>query len=134
MDDFAIVELLVEYAHADGEVRSRLGSHRGGGTAFGRGGGAGDGVRGRHRALPRWAARHRARRLAFRDMCEGIALRRPIGAPQALPAAETLLAVDLFGRAFADAAAGDAAHPRSEERRVGKEGVSPGRTGGWRAQ
>src|SRR3546814_21088612 len=44
-------------------------------------------------------------------MCEGIALRRPIGAPQALPAAETILAVDMFGRDFADEAAGDAAHP-----------------------
>src|SRR3546814_8492634 len=44
LDDFAIAELLVEYAHADGEVRTRLGAHRGGGTAFGRGGGAGDGI------------------------------------------------------------------------------------------
>ena len=44
-------------------------------------------------------------------MREGVALRRPVGAPQALAAAETILALDMLGRDFGDEAAGDAAHP-----------------------
>ena len=44
-------------------------------------------------------------------MREGVALRRPVRTPQALPTAEAVLAVDMLGRDFGDDAAGDAAHP-----------------------
>src|SRR3546814_2188392 len=52
-------------------------------------------------------------------MGKGVALRRPIGAPQALPAAEAVFAVDMFGRDFGDEAAGEAAHPLAVDAAVG---------------
>ncbi len=61
--------------------------------------------------LPGRAASHRARGLALCDMREEVALRRPVGTPQALAATETVFVIDMLGRDFGDEAAGDAAHP-----------------------
>src|SRR3546814_11715262 len=59
---------------------------------------AGDGRGFRGGALPRRAAGRRAGGDACRDMGKGVAMRRPIGAPQALTAAEADFAADMFGR------------------------------------
>src|SRR3546814_12111166 len=52
-------------------------------------------------------------------MGEGVALRRPIGAPQTRAAAEAGFAVDMFGRDFGDESAGNAAHPLAVDTAVG---------------
>src|SRR3546814_20605831 len=59
--------------------------------------------------------------ISCRDMGKGVALRRPIGAPQALPAAEAVFAVDMIGRDFGDEAAGEAA----DRRDLGREKRGP---------